>query len=160
MTTYHIRAGLSFDVPSREDIAEVTRAELAHYDAQQREKLRGLKDLHRDTSLTTPATSRVTITDSITPAAGYKWVVRLLGVQLASAGTLQAFITSDQNATAALSRRLVASAASNQYQVVTFNSGACVLNEQEGLLIVGGQNILSYFVAGWEAPAERIGELL
>lgn len=159
MTAYTIRAGLSIDVPSRDDIAAVTRAELARYDAELREKARGIKDLHRDTSLTTPAVSRVTISDSIAPSAGYKWVLRLLGVQLASAGALQAWITSDQNATSGTSRRLVASAASNQFQVVTFPAGACVLNEQEGLLIVGAQNILSYFVAGWEAPAERISEL-
>jgi hypothetical protein len=159
MTTYHIRAGLSFEVPSTEDITQITRAELAHYDALQREKARGIKDLHRDTNLITPAATRVTVTDSIAPSAGYKWVVRMLGVTLASAGVLQAYITSDQNATQATSRRLVASLVSAQWQVTTFPSGACVLNEMEGLLIVAGQNIVSYFLSGWEVPAERISEL-
>jgi hypothetical protein len=90
------------------------------------------------------------------------WGVRLLGAQLASAGTMQAWITSDTSTstTAANSRRLVASGASNQYQVFTFNSGACILLPDEGLFMSAGQNITSYFVAAWEVPAEMAWKLM
>lgn len=130
--------------------------------ARQREQLRGVKLLRRDTALTSPATSRITTLDSITPEQGYVWCVLMVSAQLASAGTFQAFITSDSSGlvTAASQRRLVASGASNIYQAVPIPKNACVLMPGEGLFLNAGQNIQSYFLSGWEVPAEMQGKLL
>ena len=128
--------------------------ELEHY--------RGMKPLARDAQLTTPALTRLTITDSIVAEAGIYWVLRLLSAQLASSGSFQAFITTDTDTTktAAQQRRLVASSGSNnQYQVFTFNTGACILRADQGLFLNASVNIVSYFMSGWEVPAEMIGKL-
>ena len=165
-----VRGGAPIDIPSTAEIGDVV-AERARQvwveqsaiaEAREREHARGIKALRRDTAVVPAATSRFTNLDGIAPSLGYVWAVRLLAAQLASAGTFQAFITSDTDTTkgAATQRRLVASGASNQYQVITFNSGACVLQPDEGLFLVAGQNIISYFVAGWEVPAEMAWKLL
>ena len=137
------------------DQQEIARQrELEHY--------RGMKPLARDAQLTTPALTRLTITDSIVAEAGLYWVLRLLSAQLASSGSFQAFITTDTDTTktAAQQRRLVASSGSNnQYQVFTFNPGAAILRADQGLFLNAGANIISYYLSGWEVPAEMIGKL-
>src|SRR5690348_5854995 len=124
-----IRGGATIDVPSAEENAAAVGARLqGFYDRQreiaetrEREHARGIKLIRRD-AVITAATSRLTLLDGIGPELGYVWAVRLLSATLASAGTFQAYITSDTSTatTAANSRRLVASAASSATQVVTF----------------------------------------
>lgn len=131
-------------------------------EARQREQLRTIKDMRRSTLLTTPAGTRVTLLDGISPEAGYKWVVRYISVYLASAGTGQAFITSDTVTTlgALTQAKCVASlTTSAQYQAQSIPEGACVLAENEGLFLNFTQNIVGYMIAGWESAAEQIGKL-
>src|SRR5215469_15906914 len=131
-------------------------------DERQRQQLRGIKDMRRSTLLTTPAGTRVTLLDGITPEAGYKWVVRYIGVYLASAGTGQAFITSDTTSTLSSltqSKPVAAFTTSAQYQTQSIPEGACVLSMDEGLYLNFTQNINGYMIAGWETAAERIGIL-
>jgi len=131
-------------------------------DERQREQWRGIKDLRRSTLLTTPAGTRVTLLDGIAPAAGFKWVVRYIGVYLASAGTGQAFITSDTASTLSAltqSKPVAAFTTSAQYQTQSIPEGACILSVDEGIYLNFTQNINGYMIAGWEAPAEKIGVL-
>lgn len=175
MPVVQIRGGASVEIP---DLAEI-RAEIgaglgpearrdwwaeqkAIEDARERERYRGMKDMRRSTLLTTPAGTRVTILDGIAPEAGYKWVVRIVSVFLASAGTGQAYITSDTTSTlgSLTQAKAVASyTTSAAVQVATLPQGACILDEGEGLYLNFTQNINGYMLAGWEVPAMMIGKL-
>lgn len=169
MARQRIQGGAMLDIPSVDEIGTDTAARLAAFGAQQRliadererQHARGIKNIRRDVQITA-ATTRFTNLDGIGPELGYVWGVRLLSAQLASAGTMQAWITSDTSTgtTAANSRRLVMSNASNQFQVALFNSGACILLPDEGLFLSAGQNITSYFLAAWEVPAEMAWKLM
>ena len=159
-----IRGGETFETSSPGEVREIIREAQISEAAALREELRGVKLLRRDSSLTTPATSRLTTIDSITPEAGYIWCILMISAQLASSGSLQAFITSDTSATfatTAVSRRLVASTSTNnQYPALPIPKNACVLLEGEGLLLNASVNIQSYFMSGWMLPAEMQGKLL
>ena len=159
-----IRGGETFETSSPGEVREIIREAQLSEAAALREELRGVKLLRRDSSLTTPATSRLTTIDSITPEAGYIWCILMISAQLASSGSLQAFITSDTSATfatTAVSRRLVASTSTNnQYPALPIPKNACVLLEGEGLLLNASANIQSYFMSGWMLPAEMQGKLL
>lgn len=153
-------------------IDAVTPAELRQFYAEQegveaareRERFRAVKLLRRDSSLTTPANSRLTTLDSITPESGYIWCILMVSAQLASSGSFQAFITSDSSATfatSAVQRRLVASTSTNnQYPALPIPKNACILLPGEGLLLNASVNIQSYFMSGWMLPEEMQGKLL
>ena len=129
---------------------------------RQREQLRALKPMRRSTLLTTPAGTRVTVLDGITPEAGYSWVVRYIGVYLASAGTGQAFITSDTTSTLSgltQSKPVAVFTTSAQYQTQSMPEGACILSMDEGLYLNFTQNVNGYMIAGWETPTEMVGRL-
>lgn len=170
MTAQMVQGGRTLDIPSADENAAAVDGRVRAWwleeqeiqQAREREHLRGVKLLRRDFALTTPAGTRFTVTDGITPEQGYVWCVLLVSAQLASAGVFQAFITSDTDTTrtAASQRRLVAAGASNTYQALTIPKNACVLMPGEGLFLNAAQNILSYFLSGWEVPAEMQGKLL
>ena len=146
----------TYDIATPADIRQVMIEQ-----GREREKLRGIKDIRRSVQLPGTAATRVTIADGIAVPAGYKWVIRLLGVSTVSAGIGVASITSDPNATlAGASLAMIVASFPNSLiaQVATFGNGACVLSEGEGLFLYFAQNISGYLITGWEVPAERIGE--
>jgi hypothetical protein len=170
-----IRGGAKLEVPDLAEIGAVVsagvgpdarrqwwaeQAEIA--DTRQRAELRALKPLRRSALLTTPAGTRVTILDGITPEGGYVWVVRYIGVYLAAGGTGQAFITTDTTSTLGAitqSKPVAVFTSSAQYQTQSIPEGACILSVDEGLYLNFTQNINGYMVAGWESPAEMVGKL-
>lgn len=159
-----IRGGGPIDTLTPGEFHSFMREQEEIQDARDREKYRAIKLLRRDTALTTPAQTRLTTIDNITPEAGYVWCILMISAQLASSSSLQAFITSDTSATfatSAVQRRLVASTSTNnQYPALAIPKNACVLLEGEGLLLNAGANIQSYFMSGWMLPAEMQGKLL
>lgn len=170
MALQMVKGGQALDIPTPDETAaavdgrmrELWAEQSAIEAARQREQLRTMKDIRRSTLLLTPAGTRVTVTDGICPESGYKWLLRYLGVWLASAGTGQAFITSDTSTTlGALTQSKVIAVFTNSsaYQTVNFPQGACVLDDGEGLYLNFTQNINGYMVAGWETAAEMIGKL-
>lgn len=165
-----VRGGQAIDVPTADETADAVDGRMRQFfaeqgaieDARQRNLQRTKKDMRRSTLLITPAGTRVSILDAITPEAGYKWVVRFLSVFLATAGTGQAFITSDTSSTLGSltqSKLVAVFSTSGIYQTTTFPEGACVLDHNEGFYLNFTQNISGYMVSGWEIMAERIGEL-
>ena len=165
-----VRGGAPIDIPTADEVADAVDPRMRAFwaeqrgiaEAREREQLRTMKDLRRSAMLTTPATTRPTVLDGISPEAGYKWVVRLVGVFLASAGTGQAFITSDSASALGVltqGRPVAALTTSAQFQVATFPQGACVLDEGEGLYLNFTTNINGYTITGWEVMAEQIGKL-
>lgn len=163
MAVQLIRGGGTIDTLTPSELQAFWREEQQIQQVREREHLRAVKLMRRDSSLTTPALTRITTNDSITPASGYVWAVLMVSAQLASSGSLQAFITSDTDTTktAASQRRLVASSnTNNQYQALAIPKNACVLLADEGLFLNASTNIVSYFLSGWEVPAEMQGKLL
>lgn len=162
MAQYTIAGGQRFETVTPDEMHAFFREQAAIQDARNRELQRTKKDLRRSTLLSTPAGTRVSVLDGITPASGYKWLVRILGVYLAATGTGQAFITSDTTSTLGAltqSKPVASFLTTGVYQVATFPQGACVLDADEGLYLNFTSNINGYMIAGWEIAAERIGEL-
>lgn len=175
MPLAEIRGGAHVEIPNLAEIEATIGAAVgpqarqqwwAELQADQRAKeaqqYRALKALRRSTLLSTPAGTRVTVLDGITPEAGYMWVIRYIGVYLASAGTGQAFITSDTTSTLGgltQSKPVAVFTTSSQYQTQSVPQGACVLSVDEGLYLNFTQNINGYMIAGWESPAEMVAKL-
>ena len=163
MTAVTLRAGMTLEIPNTKEIAEVVAAERHKAQIEEMEKARGLKYLRRNTLLSTPAGTRVTLLDGITPEPGYVWAVRSISVTLASAGTGQVYITSDSTSTLGVltqSKPVAAFTTSATCQVELLNSGACLLNVDEGLYLNFTQNIVGYMLQGWAAPAEMAYKLI
>jgi hypothetical protein len=175
MPLVEMRGGALFEIPSVAEIGAELDVRLGpearrqwHEEAaraaddRERVRLRGLKDFRRSTLLTTPAGTRVSLLDGISPEPGWKWVVRLIGVNLAAAGTGQVFITSDSGSALTVqtqSRPVASFTTSAGTQVEFINAGACILGVDEGLYLNFTQNIQGYMIAGWMSVAERVGEL-
>lgn len=157
-----IRGGGPIDTLTPAELHDFWREQQAIQDVRERERQKAKKDLRRSTLLATPAGTRVSVLDGITPEPGYKWVVRFISVYLAAAGTGQAFITSDSTSTLGAitqTKCVAAFTTSAQYQPQSMPEGACILNAAEGIYLNFTQNINGYMIAGWEIAAERIGEL-
>ena len=171
MPLVEIRGGAKVEIPDLAEIdarigaavgPEARKQWWSEAQQWQREELRTVKDLRRSTLVTTPAQTRVTLLDGITPEAGYKWVVRYISVYLASAGTGQAFITTDSASTLSSitqSKCVASYTTSAQYQAQSIPEGACVLSVNEGLYLNFTQNVVGYMIAGWDVMAERVGVL-
>lgn len=175
MPLAEIRGGSRVEIPNLAEIGleldarlgpEQRREWWAELQAEQQAKdeilYRAIKDLRRSALLSSPAGTRVTILDGITPEAGYKWVVRYVGVWLATAGTGQAFITTDTSSALGgitQSKPVAVFTTSSVYQTQSVPQGACILSQDEGLYLNFTQNINGYMLAGWESPAEKVGRL-
>jgi hypothetical protein len=155
-----IKAGAEIDVPTRAEVAEdIHAAWRDHFDAQQRARARGIKAIRFSAPGPVPAVSTLFLPDG--PNTGYIWVLRLMSVQLASAGTVLAYITSAAPATSATPQRLIANySTSSTSQVTTFPSGAAMIYPAESVYLSATTNIAAYFLAMWEVPAEMEYRLL
>lgn len=159
LQTMHGGAQLDFVTPA--EMKTFQEQQSAIQDVRERERLRGKKDMRRSTLLTTPAGTRPSVLDGITPLPGYKWVVRFVSVYLSATGTGQVFITSDSTSTlgALTQSKCIASFTTTAvYQTQSIPEGACILSADEGLYFNFTSNIAGYMLAGWESIAERIGE--
>ena len=160
MAIVTIQGGAKFETATPDEVRKI----MQHEAATERERYRAIKDFRRNVQVVTTAATYSTLTDYVTPEAGYKWLVRLLSVSLASAGTGQAFITSQSGAAPVLtmptqSRCIAEWGTSLAYQVSTFGMAALVLNEGEGLFFNTTANVTGYMLQGWLTPAELVGRL-
>ena len=156
-----IKAGAVVDVPTSAEVTQtIQQAWRDQADAQQRAEARGIKAIRLSAPGSSPAAKTLYIANG--PEPGYLWSVRLLSVQLASADTVLAYITSSAPGTGATPQRLIANmSTSSANQVVTFTSASCLLNPAESVyLAAAAQNITAYFLAGWEVPAEMAYKIL
>jgi hypothetical protein len=171
MAQVTVQGGARWDLPTAAEISDVMDQRLAAFsqvqqqvaDARDREHARTIKPMSAAVTVSAAAQTRYTSLDAVGPSQGYIWAIQIIACQLASAGTLQAFITTDTDTTktAATQRRLVVNGStSSAYQVATFGKSACLLAADEGLFLNASQNIISYYLAGWEVAAERAWVLL
>ena len=143
--------GAVVDLPSMAELH-------AYFGERDRERARGIKMIRASGIGPFPAAGALLIPNG--PESGYIWALRLLSAQLASSGTLLAYITSSTPAAGATPQRAVYNGASAVTQVTTFPSAACMLYPGEGIYLSAGQNINAWFLAGWEVPAEMEWKLL
>jgi hypothetical protein len=155
-----IKAGAEIDVPTRAEVAEdihsAWRASEAHHEM---ERARGLKWIRASQPGPLPLASTLFLPTG--PDTGYLWTAMLLSVQLASAGTVLAYVTSAAPSTSSTPLRLIWNAStSSANQVTTFGRGAVMLNQAESVYLSATQNITAWLLAGWEVPSEMAWKLL
>jgi hypothetical protein len=146
-----IRGGAKVEIPNRDEI----RGELADVlDVRERSRARGVKWLDIVQPVT-PATGIITVG----PDQGYVWSVKVVSTTLASAGTLAVYKvtgwTGDSTTTNDTRRLVGYNSTSQTQQVITWGSNQCFLQAGWGLLLVGGQNIPSYYMGVEEAVSEQ-----
>ncbi len=155
-----IKAGAKLETTTPAETEQIVGSAVrGHFDAQERQRARGVKLIRASAPGPLPLASTLLIPNG--PESGYIWSLRLLSVQLASAGTCLAYITSSAPGTSATPQRLVANfSTSSTSQVITFPTAAAMLYQSEGLYLSASQNITAWFLAGWEVPAEMEYKLL
>jgi hypothetical protein len=147
-----IAGGQYIDVPTLDEI----RAEV---DAAERTRLRGVKAVRVSGPGPSPAAGTLYILNG--PGSGYIWSLRLISAQLASAGTVLAYISSSAPSAGATPQRLIANlSTSGTGQVATFGKAQAMLYADESVYLSATQNITAFFLAAWEVPAEMEAKLL
>jgi hypothetical protein len=147
-----IKAGGVIDTPSMAELHQ-------YFGTRDRERGRGVKHIRISGLGATPAAGTLMIPNG--PESGYIWAVRLLSAQLATSGTVVAYITSSSPATGATPQRLVFNGStSSTSQVTTFPAAACMLYSGESIYLSATQNITAFFFAAWEVPTEMEWKLL
>jgi hypothetical protein len=152
-----IKAGAEIDIPTREelqhDIHGAVRDVMTAESERQRARARGFVPLR----LTGPIGGKTTFLLDAVPESGYVFNLKLLSVQLASAGTLLAYIASSAPATGATPSRLIANAStSNANQVMTWSSSQVLVYPDESIYLVATQNMNVYFLIAAQVPAEMV----
>jgi hypothetical protein len=150
-----IKAGAEIDVPTRDEVrADIHDGWHDYLSAIERQRARGVKPVRIARPGPTPAAGTLFLTDAA-PESGYLWNVKILSVQLASAGTVLAYIASSAPSTSGTPRTLIANmGASSANQVTTWSSSQLILYPDEGIYLVATQNISAAFLAAAEVPAE------
>jgi len=149
-----IKAGAEIDVPTRSEVREDIHGAWRDYQAELRQKARGIKPIRIARPGPVTAASTLFLTDAA-PESGYLWNLKLVSVQLAAAGTLLTYIASSAPSTSSTPLRLIANnLTSNANQVVTFSSSQVILYPDEGLYLSATQNINAVFLTAAEVPAE------
>lgn len=149
-----IKAGAEIDVPTRDEVRQDIHSAWSDYQAQLREKARGIKPIRIARPGPSPAAGTLFVTDAA-PESGYLWNLKLISVQLAAAGTLLTYIASSAPSAGSTPLRLIANnTTSNANQVVTFSSSQVILYPDEGVYLSATQNISAVFLAAAEVPAE------
>jgi hypothetical protein len=160
MPAVTIRAGATFEVPSREEI----RADMnTLWDTRERVAARGLKPM-RFIGVPAPSTqigTALAFNIPYGPEPGYTWNVRLVAAQLSAAASLLAGIGFGEGDTKV---PLVAevNTASLTFPVTTFSSGQMFLNGGETLALWASSTVtlIAYGLFVIESPAERPGPLI
>jgi hypothetical protein len=148
-----IRSGQVLDYASMAEI----RAEM---DLRERQLGRGIKYIRLSGPGPSPAAQTLYIANG--PEVGYIWALRLLSVQVSSADTLIAYVTSSAPSTGLTPQRLISTfGASNLNQVATFGTAQAMLYGGEGVyLSAAAHDITAWHLTAWEVPSEMEWKLL
>lgn len=151
-----IRGGMTVEIPDRHEIGAQFREEL---DARQLSRARGFKPIR----MAVPGNGTLTQFVPNGPEQGYVWNLKLLTVQLAATGTVQAFLASSAPATGSLPARLITDfGVTGTSQVEKWSSSQVLLMPGEGLYLSvtgSGANLNEIFYTAVEAPAEMVYKL-
>ena len=135
-------------------------SEYQRAEAAERAKVRGIKPV-RWGGAVNAQTVFLGGANGVGPESGYMLQVRLISCQVASSDTVQVFIASAAPPTGVTLPRLIQNwSTAGTAMVQTFNAGACMLfNDESIYLSAAAHNVTAFFVAGFQVPAERVGEL-
>jgi hypothetical protein len=155
-----IKAGAVIDVPTRGELrSDMGDAWREYEETRERVRARGVKLVRLSSPGPSPAASSQYLGQG--PDSGYIWAVRLLSVQLATAGTVLVYVSSSAPGTSATPQRLIANlSTSNLNQVQLFATAQAMLYPDESLWLSATQTIAAWFVSAWEVPAEMEYKLL
>lgn len=161
MAKVAIKAGAEIETTTPAETREIIHWSVQQAeDARERERARGVKIIRVSGPGPAAAASTYYLKDA-SPESGLCWSVRLLSVQLASAGTLLAYITSSAPLTGATPQRLLWNfSTSGTNQSATFPTASAMLYGDEGIYLSATQNISAFFVSAWQVPAEMEYKLL
>lgn len=150
-----IKAGAEIDVPTREEIrGDIHDGWTDYLSALERNRAKGAKPIRIARPGPSPAAGTLFLTDAA-PESGYLWNLKLVSVQLASAGTALIYIATSAPSSGSTPLRLIANlSTSNTNQVATWSSSQVILYPDEGLYVSATQNINAVFLAAAEVPAE------
>lgn len=169
MTAQILRAGMTIDIPSREEMAAELDAARARWDVQEREQVRGIKPIRR---VSKPGTNTA---DGGAPASGYAWSLMSVTAVFSTGSDLCVFLgnvrdyagTAGSPGTSNLALLGAggsgSGAASETLNQVSFGFRQCILHTDEYITVVaqnGSANINILYVAAIEIPEPRLGILL
>jgi hypothetical protein len=150
-----VQGGLHVEIPNREEI----RTDVASVmDERQRVAARGFKPVR----YAQPGNGTLTqFFGNFGPEQGYVWNLKLLSVQLASSGTVLAYLASSAPSTGATPARLIANFGNvaGLGLVEKWSSSQIIMQPGEGIYLVAlgsGANISEVFLAAAEMPAEMV----
>jgi hypothetical protein len=159
MTAYVLQAGARLEIPSVHEVAdEVSRREAE----RERERARTVKPIRYVEAPSNLGTVSSVFMGDASPESGYVWALMLLSVQLASAGNVQAYVTSSAPSTGLTPQRLIANlntATTTQY-VQPYSKGQVFIFAGEGLYLKASQNIVAVYLNATEVMSEMVFKLL
>lgn len=159
MAAVTLRAGMTLEIPNQKEIAAIVAEE--HHRAAEAEfvKARGIKPVRIARPGPSPAAQTLYVVDAA-PESGYLWNVKLISVQLASAGTCLAYIASSAPPTGATPQKAIANmSTSSTTQVATYSGVQALLYPDEGIFLSATQNINAVFISAIEVPAEMFAKI-
>jgi hypothetical protein len=150
-----IKAGAEIDVPTRDEVrADIHSGWQKYLTELEQAKARGIKPIRIARPGPATAAGTLFMTDAA-PESGYLWNLKLIGVQLAAAGTGQVYIASSAPSTSSTPRALIADLnTSKANQVASWSSSQVILYPDEGLYLSFTQNINAVLLTAAEVPAE------
>lgn len=155
MPDVQIRGGERFWSANRDEMRTLIDEGLREH-ARQRVEVGNIKRMEVAVPVQPPALTFFASQTSFigTPDEGYVWSLKLVAVNLATAGTLAVYKASSSGAT----NRPLASfqtPTANLPYVVTFGSDAAELKHGEGVYFVASTNITGIYMTGEQVTAEK-----
>lgn len=160
MPAVTIRAGMTLDIPNRDEVAQITgdatRAELEHYRAQEREQARGVKvdgQIYAVITGLSDAATTLWVGDyGPVPDQGWLWNLKLISVQFNTADTVKAYLGTSKSET---TRLISVFGSSNVSQIDKFSSSQVILKPGQSVVLVTVAHVpTAVFMTYAQAPAE------
>jgi hypothetical protein len=152
-----IKAGAELDIPTRDELRGDIHGAVADVMAAESERQRARARGFLPIRLYGQPGGKTTFLLDAVPESGYVFNVKLLSLQLASAGTVLVYIASSTPSTGSTPGRLVGNlSTSSANQVITWSSSQLLLFADEALYLVATQAINVYFLIAMQVPAEMV----
>lgn len=149
MPKIKLHAGAEIDLLSKDELDQSLGQ---HFARTQTARGWGVKPIRKQAATTTIGTATAFAIQG--PEQGYLWSLRLLGMSLSSAQSVQAWRAGD-NGTTVPANGLLGNMASASFGSLTWSKGQALLTGGEWLaLSAGGNTIVSYLLVAVEVPEQ------
>lgn len=156
MAAVTIRAGMSIDIPTKDEIEQITRAPWREWSDHERARAHGVKvdgQIYAPISGLSDAATTLWVGDyGPVPDQGFLWNLKLIGVEFGTADTLKAYVATSKSQ----NTRLISTfGASGTSQVATFSSAQVILKPGQSVTLVTVAHVPTHiFMCYAQAPAE------